>query len=412
MANAAGDGSITKVRSGRFWVRSPLMPDGKRKSLGTFATREEAETHLETALLLLNSTALPSDAVTFEKFGRRVLDLREEEGIRGVAKERHRFEFHLVGSTFAAMPLVKIGAPHVAELVRGLMRKQAHDKRGARKISRKTVQRVLAIVSSVFSEAVTAGIVPANPTVGVRVKKRADEGTKEPWAYLDPKEQRAVVMCPDIPYADKLIVRFAIGSGIRQGELCHQELRDLHADGDEPYLFVRYGSRGKAPKSGKTRRVPLFGDALVAIRAWLAILPTYCEHNSFGLIFPTKTGCRRQAGKPLGNGKKVGAKWEDRFATYLRAAGVEKHVRWHDLRHTCASSLIAGWWGRRWPIEEVKEMLGHSSIVVTQMYAHLGETSLKNAGRETAGPVYSFLEVGPSGLEPETNRLKAGCSAN
>jgi len=56
----------------------------------------------------------------------------------------------------------------------------------------------------------------------------------------------------------------------------------------------------------------------------------------------------------------------DRFREWLRAAGIERRVRWHDLRHTCASSLVAGWWGRQWSLEEVREMLGHSSVLVTE----------------------------------------------
>jgi hypothetical protein len=34
----------------------------------------------------------------------------------------------------------------------------------------------------------------------------------------------------------------------------------------------------------------------------------------------------------------------------LRA--IARTVRWHDLRHTCASSLVAGGWGPRWSLEE------------------------------------------------------------
>lgn len=402
MANAPGDGSIATLRNGRQWVRSPVQPNGKRKSLGTYATRAEAEEIL-LAFLCLQGTpgAVPASVVTFERFGREVLDLREEEGIRGIAQERSRFEFHLATSLLADMPLEKIGPPQIAELVRALMRKDATDKRGRRKISRKTVQRCLAIVSSVFAEAVTRGHVAANPTVGVKAKRRADESSDEPWAYLNPDEQRALATCEAIPYADRLIIRFAIGTGVRQGELCHNLLADLHVDGDEPFLFVRYGSKGKPPKSGKTRRVPLFGDALEAAREWLALLPSYARANPDKLIFPTATGCRRQAAKTLGNGRMEAGVWVGRFEKYVRAAGIEKHVRWHDLRHTCASSLVAGWWGRKWSLDEIKELLGHSSIVVTQKYAHLGETSLKAAARET---------VGSSGLGPETNRLKAGCS--
>ena len=44
---------------------------------------------------------------------------------------------------------------------------------------------------------------------------------------------------------------------------------------------------------------------------------------------------------------------------------------WHLLRHTFASSLVSGWWGMRWSIEDVSKVLGHTDIRTTQIYAHL-----------------------------------------
>ena len=61
----AGDGSITKVRSGRFWVRSPMKADGTRPGLGTFATLEEAQEELETARAMLGRAT--EEALTFAK---------------------------------------------------------------------------------------------------------------------------------------------------------------------------------------------------------------------------------------------------------------------------------------------------------------------------------------------------------
>ena len=49
----------------------------------------------------------------------------------------------------------------------------------------------------------------------------------------------------------------------------------------------------------------------------------------------------------------------------------------HDLRHTCASWLVMA--GR--PILEVREMLGHASVTMTERYAHLAPDKLKDAAR-------------------------------
>ena len=60
-----------------------------------------------------------------------------------------------------------------------------------------------------------------------------------------------------------------------------------------------------------------------------------------------------------------------------------RSFRWHDLRHTCGSSLVAGWWGRAWRLEEVRDLLGHSTVRVTEMYAHLAPSELSKAAAAT-----------------------------
>ena len=62
-------------------------------------------------------------------------------------------------------------------------------------------------------------------------------------------------------------------------------------------MLVRFGSWDKKKKrylspKGRagdkhTRKVPLFGLALDAARAWLKVLPSYAPHNPDGLMFPT-----------------------------------------------------------------------------------------------------------------------------
>src|SRR5690606_5235714 len=141
------------------------------------------------------------------------------------------------------------------------------------------------------------------------------------------------------------------------------ELRDVHIDAPEPWLFVRWGSHGKPPKNGRARRVPLFGVGLAAMKEWLRLLPSYAPKNPHALTFPTERGHRRQRCKP-----------PRRWALLLKAAELDipakrtdgHTVRWHDLRHTCASSLVAGWWGKPWRLEMVRDMLGHSSVTVTE----------------------------------------------
>ena len=58
------------------------------------------------------------------------------------------------------------------------------------------------------------------------------------------------------------------------------------------------------------------------------------------------------------------------IASAQKRAGLRR-IKWHDLRHSCASSLVAGWWGEPWSLEQIKALLGHRSITTTERYAHL-----------------------------------------
>lgn len=310
------------------------------------------------------------------EFAPTVLAQREEDGIRGIARERSRYRVHIATAGFIDMDVEDVEPKHIAAWWREMRKKKPLDKRGDRLLAEATIERSKALVRVIFREAVTQGLRATNPCTDVRLPKRADEESNAvKWAYFTLEEQHALATCETIPLADRVIIRFAMGTGLRQGEVHHLRLEDLHVEGPEPHVLVRTGSKGYAPKSRQTRTVPLFGMGLDAAREWLTILPTFARENPEALAFPTVRGHRRPSGKPFGRS----AIWHG----YLRSAGV-KRARFHDLRHTCASSLLCGWWGRKWSIVEVRDMLGHSSVTVTERYAHLADTALKAAARETA----------------------------
>jgi integrase len=382
-----GIGTI-EPRGRRFRVR--VLVDGRYRDLDTVDTVEEGESLLRGFSAISAAGEIATNGETLREYGTKWLDQRELAGGRNTKTDRSRWTRHILAASFADDPLTTIGRRDIKHWVSQLHTRQAADKRASRRISPQTIKHCLALLRSCLQAAVDDELIALNAAAKIKAPKVSrDDG----WTYLLPEEQRAVLTCEAIPEPDRMLIAFAIGTGLRQGELWNLELVDLVVEGPYPHVMVRWGKPGhKPPKNGKVRRVPLFGIALAAARRWLQLIPVYCRNNPLKLAFPTARGCRRRDSKaPRG--------WRG----YLAAAGLadasRRHdgraVRWHDLRHTCASSLVAAWWGRTWRLDEVRDVLGHTSITVTERYAHLAPGVLAEAGRATMAELPTLPKLSP-----------------
>lgn len=320
---------------------------------------------------------------TFDDFGREVMVRREEEGIRGVDRELSRYRCHIATAPFADRELGEIRSKDIRDWLKELGQKKcANDE--TKRLSRPTRHRIKTLTSAIFEAAVEDELIEENPCSGVKDRKAVDESdTRDKSAYLTHEEQKLIASCEAIPKADRLAILFSVYTGLRQSEFRYLELGDVHLDGPSPHIIVRYAGRSRRtkeklpPKSGKTRKVPLIKEAQDVTREWLEMLPTWAPENPHGLMWPTMTGCYRQQGKPLGK--------SETLREHYKTAGItlRPHLHWHALRHTFGSSLMAGWWGRKWTLKEVQVVMGHSSVTITERYAHLGEDSIAQAAKET-----------------------------
>ena len=71
------------------------------------------------------------------------------------------------------------------------------------------------------------------------------------------------------------------------------------------------------------------------------------------------------------------------FALILEKNGLRK-IRFHDLRHSCASLLLKN----RVPMKQIQEWLGHSNFSTTaNLYAHLDTSSKQNTAETLIGRI-------------------------
>jgi integrase/recombinase XerD len=196
----------------------------------------------------------------------------------------------------------------------------------------------------------------------LRVLKRRD--MKEDLPYPKRRRRLPVVLSPEevqrlIAGAKNLYHRTMLmtlyGAGLRRSELC--QLKVGHIDSPRMVLRVEHG------KGGVDREVPLSPTLLTALREY------YRWMRPQTYLFPgTKDGWRTD--KPI-TSKVV---WEAvRFAA--RAAGIDRRVSPHTLRHSYATHLLEAGADLR----TIQVLLGHADLSHTTVYLHLSRRHLQAA---------------------------------
>lgn len=321
--------------SGRYRVRARM--GGKLVTVASGLSEPEAADVADAHAAERSETSL-RQGLTLTAFGAGFLARRERAGVRAISHDRNRWSLYVDRDPIGALPVSTLGRRDLVEWL---------DRRTG--LAHQTRKNALNLLRVALAEAVDRELLAANPARDVRVHRAGSATSADPLdGVLTPAEQRTLLEA--VPEAERPTVVFALCTGLRQSEQWWLRWEDVGAGS----VMVRRSVRGLAPKGGKPREVFLLPPAITALAG---------EQRS-PWVFPALRGGRRDHGKPPRG-------WQ----LWLRAAGITRRVRWHDLRHTCATSLLAGWWGRKWSLDEVCRMLGHSSIQVTERYARkLAET--------------------------------------
>ena len=379
-----GAGTVEHRRDGRWQVRVRIGQ--RRPSIGTYATEAEAEGVLAAALEAMAQAPEPS---TLGAYGPAWLDRRSRDGYRNAGTDASRWSVHVAPDPIARLDLHGVTGRDVAELLGRVA------SRGA---ARESVRHVRTLLGALYRDAVRRGDAAASPVVGVELPRRGRPPRE--WTYLTLDEIAAVeAVRPWVPRRyehptdeARQAVLLAVYTGLRQGEQYGLEWADVTGiDGDRPMMTIRRSWRGET-KTGAVRTIPILPPAAAILRALPRRGPT---------VHATPSG------RPYTRG--YDARWGEGMRERL---GVSRAVRWHDLRHTCASHLVSGSWGRAWRLEEVREYLGHTSIEVTQRYAHLAPEALRATAAATVGPARASSEVDASSGANRSNYLRTHVDLN
>ncbi len=232
------------------------------------------------------------------------------------------------------------------------------------------------------------------------------------------EETRLLAAAP--PFLRTMVIT-ALDTGMRRGEMLALRWADIDLDRG---LIVLHGA---TTKSGRTRRVPIGTTRLQAVLKWLRLDAGGGQKPDQVAVFSN------EAGEPIRNFKKT---W---VATVLRANDIRSHWRkpaykdltadcqvrfreinlhWHDLRHEYASRLVE----RGVPLAQVRDLLGHASILTTERYDNQTLEKLQAAARRldtgqgfdsAANPkCQEFIKIGLERTSPKPTRMRATSPTN
>lgn len=356
--------------SGKHRVRTRI--DGKVKTLASGLPLAEAQETADAYIVVSNANEL-RHGVTVAQFGIAFLERRARKGVRAVKQDGYSWAKHVAADPIGALPVSSLVRRDIVEWLDRRTTSSRGKNKPAVPMHHRTRIKIRNLLRTALAEAVERGLLETNPALEVKVHRSgAATAVDDLEGILIPAEQQALLAAiPD--ECDRALVAFALCTGLRQAEQWWLEWENV----EEELIVVRRSTGGLPPKSGKPREVYLLGTAKAALAA---------TRGRRGFVFKARMGGRR----PEGKGPRDWEKW-------IAAAGITRHITWHDLRHTCATSLLAGWWGRKWSLDEVCRLLGHSSVSVTERYARKLNESQKLAVSATP----SFLIPSGGGSAPQ-----------
>jgi len=203
-------------------------------------------------------------------------------------------------------------------------------------VKKSTINRDLACLRKMLNKAIDWDYLRENPVKKVKLFSEK-EYIKERVLSLD-EEEKLLNACSD---HIKPVIIAALHTGLRLGELLTLRWKNIS--------FENMQIKVEKTKSGKTRYVPINTLLLKTLEK------LYNENGDSGLVFPFKS-------------------IKTAFKGACRRAGISD-LRFYDLRHSFATRLIEN----GVDLITVKDLLGHSSVTVTERYTHSSKNLKKGA---------------------------------
>ncbi len=210
-----------------------------------------------------------------------------------------------------------------------------------------TVARVMASLRCFFNYAVREKIINESPIKSIKLSP----AQKKLPEILTNKEIVQLLSQPDCSNykgcRDKAMLELLYATGIKVSELIELKISDVNTQIGILHLHT----------ASSQRIIPIYPEAVKAIVNYMsAVRDVIVTDKGDDMLFTNMNG---QALTRQGFWKII--------KQYAQAANINKDITPHTLRHSFAAHLLEN--GAQ--LQDIKEMLGHSDISTTQIYAQI-----------------------------------------
>jgi len=330
---------------------------GKKKHYNTYMRQREAQQAANDLRALLDSGRLPKKKIALNplKFGKVSDSLKEEWNkklVKGELKPKTCEDYYIwlnvLNRVFGERLLCQIPREEIETYINTL----------AQKYTNVTANRYLFILKQVFCHGLILHAVVKNPAAEIKALSEKEHQRNE---FLLPHKLNTLIEATQKIRA-KFYLPAAICLGAEHGaskqeilSLCWRDIDFQYADTGLIRLF-----RTKNTKKRVEFLMPRTKEALLS---WKNHLEWKRRKERITQVKSDCVFCRID-GTPL---RSINKAW---WAA-LRGAGIQG-FHFHDLRHTFCSNLILS--GAS--LKDVKEMIGHADISMTDRYSHLTLTHM------------------------------------
>jgi integrase len=354
-----GEGTLYQRKSDKRWYGQITLPSGKRKG---FYGKEKAEVKRrmkEAQTAIAKGIALPDESQSVAEYVQHWLDMTTR--IRPSTKQRYRYDVRRIVAYFGEQPLSKLKAQHIQMFYAACLKE----------VGSTSVHHIHGVVHHALQDAVRLSLVERNEADLVDAPSVAHVEMKT----LSEDQARELLVAVQ-GHRFEMLYLLALRTGMRRGELLALKWQDV--DLKRGMISVRANVQrvdlpGERLRIDDTktdnshRQVKIKQSTIDALKAHQQqqrfAMQRFAEWHEQKLVFTGPTG------------KVISPELPGRILHRILQDAQLPDIRFHDLRHTAVTILLA----RGVPPHTVAKMIGDDVGLMLKVYAHVTPSMMDDA---------------------------------